>query len=142
MYQSFSPFMVPATGLDYIMVSASSSRRRRTVRRTVPFKWVRVRFLIPQRKAPKRVPFFVVPATGLDYIMVSASSSRRRRTVRRTVPFRWVRVRFLIPQRKAPKWVPFFVVPATGLEPVRMLLRGILSPLCLPFHHAGVVEES
>ncbi len=25
-----------------------------------------------------------------------------------------------------------FLVPLTGLEPVRMLLRGILSPLCLP----------
>ena len=24
------------------------------------------------------------------------------------------------------------VVPVTGLEPVRILLRGILSPLCLP----------
>lgn len=24
------------------------------------------------------------------------------------------------------------LVPLTGLEPVRMLLRGILSPLCLP----------
>ena len=24
------------------------------------------------------------------------------------------------------------MVPVTGLEPVRMLLRGILSPLCLP----------
>ena len=26
----------------------------------------------------------------------------------------------------------FKVVPVTGLEPVRILLRGILSPLCLP----------
>ena len=26
----------------------------------------------------------------------------------------------------------FLLVPLTGLEPVRMLLRGILSPLCLP----------
>ena len=25
-----------------------------------------------------------------------------------------------------------FLVPLTGLEPVRILLRGILSPLCLP----------
>ena len=27
---------------------------------------------------------------------------------------------------------PGFLVPATGIEPVRILLRGILSPLCLP----------
>ena len=31
----------------------------------------------------------------------------------------------------------FEVVPVTGLEPVRMLLRGILSPLRLPFRHTG-----
>ena len=28
--------------------------------------------------------------------------------------------------------VSLFLVPATGIEPVRILLRGILSPLCLP----------
>ena len=36
---------------------------------------------------------------------------------------------------KAPMNVSFigaFVVPVTGIEPVRILLRGILSPLCLP----------
>ncbi len=31
----------------------------------------------------------------------------------------------------------FFLVPLTGLEPVRCRQRGILSPLCLPFHHSG-----
>ena len=30
-----------------------------------------------------------------------------------------------------------FVVPVTGLEPVQYRYRGILSPLCLPFHHTG-----
>ena len=29
------------------------------------------------------------------------------------------------------------MVPVTGLEPVRYCYRGILSPLCLPFHHTG-----
>ena len=29
------------------------------------------------------------------------------------------------------------VVPAAGLEPARPLSLRILSPLCLPFHHAG-----
>ena len=29
------------------------------------------------------------------------------------------------------------MVPAAGLEPARPCSRGILSPLCLPFHHAG-----
>ena len=29
------------------------------------------------------------------------------------------------------------LVPAAGLEPARLLGRGILSPLCLPFHHTG-----
>ena len=29
------------------------------------------------------------------------------------------------------------LVPPTGLEPVRFCGRGILSPLCLPFHHGG-----
>ena len=31
-----------------------------------------------------------------------------------------------------PGWVRGVLVPATGIEPVRILLRGILSPLCLP----------
>ena len=30
------------------------------------------------------------------------------------------------------------LVPVTGLEPVRCCQRGILSPLCLPFHHTGM----
>ncbi len=29
------------------------------------------------------------------------------------------------------------MVPVTGLEPVQYHYRGILSPLCLPFHHTG-----
>ena len=29
------------------------------------------------------------------------------------------------------------VVPRAGLEPARKKIRGILSPLCLPFHHLG-----
>ena len=29
------------------------------------------------------------------------------------------------------------VVPVAGVEPARLLGRGILSPLCLPFHHTG-----
>ena len=29
------------------------------------------------------------------------------------------------------------VVPVAGVEPARLLCRGILSPLCLPFHHTG-----
>ena len=32
-----------------------------------------------------------------------------------------------------------FVVPAGGLEPPRPYRPRILSPLCLPFHHAGFV---
>ena len=30
------------------------------------------------------------------------------------------------------------LVPVTGLEPVRGRPQGILSPWCLPFHHAGM----
>ena len=33
------------------------------------------------------------------------------------------------------------LVPVTGLEPVRCCQRGILSPLCLPFHHTGVLTD-
>ena len=29
------------------------------------------------------------------------------------------------------------MVPETGFEPVRSQELGILSPLCLPFHHSG-----
>lgn len=29
-------------------------------------------------------------------------------------------------------------MPKTGLEPARLLRLGILSPLCLPFHHSGL----
>ena len=32
-------------------------------------------------------------------------------------------------------------VPAAGLEPARPLSLRILSPLCLPFHHAGTVRN-
>ncbi len=31
-----------------------------------------------------------------------------------------------------------FFVPGVGLEPTRTFVLGILSPLCLPFHHPGV----
>ena len=34
------------------------------------------------------------------------------------------------------------VVPVAGLEPARLLRRGILSPLCLPFHHTGILKYS
>ena len=30
------------------------------------------------------------------------------------------------------------MVPGAGLEPAQPCGRGILSPLCLPFHHPGV----
>lgn len=30
------------------------------------------------------------------------------------------------------------LVPLTGLGPVQYRYRGILSPLCLPFHHSGI----
>ena len=33
---------------------------------------------------------------------------------------------------EAPRGVSLLLVPLTGIEPVRILLRGILSPLCLP----------
>lgn len=36
------------------------------------------------------------------------------------------------------KSINIAVVPRTGLEPVQPKGRGILSPLCLPFHHLGV----
>ena len=32
-----------------------------------------------------------------------------------------------------------FLVPEIGLEPIRSCPRGILSPLCLPFHHFGIL---
>lgn len=31
------------------------------------------------------------------------------------------------------------VVPVAGFEPARLLQRGILSPICLPFHHTGTL---
>lgn len=34
------------------------------------------------------------------------------------------------------------MVPAAGLEPARAKAPRILSPLCLPFHHAGEKENS
>ena len=34
-----------------------------------------------------------------------------------------------------------FVVPRAGLEPARKKIRGILSPLCLPFHHLGFTSK-
>lgn len=33
----------------------------------------------------------------------------------------------------------FYVVPRAGLEPARCNQPRILSPLCLPFHHPGIV---
>ena len=34
------------------------------------------------------------------------------------------------------------LVPEAGLEPARVYTRGILSPLCLPFHHPGGQSRS
>jgi hypothetical protein len=34
------------------------------------------------------------------------------------------------------------MVPAAGLEPARAEAPRILSPLCLPFHHAGNVKTN
>ncbi len=47
------------------------------------------------------------------------------------VAFRWVRFPLACKNRVAQKGNPV-LVPLTGIEPVRILLRGILSPLCLP----------
>ena len=44
---------------------------------------------------------------------------------------RLLAVRFGSTKKDDPKGSSF-LVPATGIEPVRILLRGILSPLCLP----------
>ena len=41
------------------------------------------------------------------------------------------------PDKKTPKWVSFYLVPLTRLELVHCCQPGILSPLCLPFHHSG-----
>ena len=49
--------MVRAVGLDYIMVSASSSRRRGTVHRTIPFRSVRV--LHDTKKADTRFGYLL-----------------------------------------------------------------------------------
>ena len=45
-------------------------------------------------------------------------------------PFRFLN--FLWKKEKRDAYTSLFLVPLTGLEPVRILLRGILSPLCLP----------
>ena len=45
-------------------------------------------------------------------------------------PFRFLN--FLWKKEKRAAYTSLFLVPLTGLEPVRILLRGILSPLCLP----------
>ena len=49
--------LVPVTGLDYTMVSASSSRRRRTAHRAVLFRWVRV--LHDTKKADTRFGYLL-----------------------------------------------------------------------------------
>ena len=52
------------------------------------------------------------------------------------VRFDWLKRELLISIKKEPGTRIAsrlsLVVPLTGLEPVRILLRGILSPLCLP----------
>ena len=44
----------------------------------------------------------------------------------------WIYYKSLKIKRDADKTCISFLMPLTGLEPVRILLRGILSPLCLP----------
>ena len=47
-------------------------------------------------------------------------------------------------QGAQPAYLPdvhYVVVPAAGLEPARPLSLRILSPLCLPFHHAGTAAN-
>ena len=93
--------------------------------------------------------FFYVPVTGID--LHWGDGDRDRSTfspvgrklrwppvfalvaadVHRTSAFGWVRSRSLHTKKSTPVGV-LFLVPVTGIEPVRILLRGILSPLCLP----------
>ena len=80
--------------------------------------------------AGNRTRFAFCPL-GAKLLLRSVKPSRA--TCPRQVAFRLVRVLHLsIPMKKHPLWGAFSLVPVTGLEPVRMLLRGILSPLCLP----------
>ena len=48
-----------------------------------------------------------------------------------------VRARPLRKISRSPDGLREILVPVAGLEPARLLRRGILSPLCLPFHHTG-----
>ena len=77
-------------GARYIMVSASSSRRRANVRRTFAFYGSSPRNKNNPNPSPAEIRFglfcFGTPE-GTRYIMVSASSSRRRANVRRTFAF-------------------------------------------------------
>ena len=56
-------FPIPSIRLYY---RVSAVRRPGSFHRAGTFRWVRVRSPIPQRRAPKWVPFFVVRATGLE----------------------------------------------------------------------------
>ena len=47
---------------------------------------------------------------------------------------------FLYTNKRDTCWVSLLLVPLTGIEPVRILLRGILSPLCLPIPPFGVPD--
>ena len=59
------PYLVPLTGLDYTIVSASSSRRRGTVHRTVPLDGFESSAITKSRH-PSRVSAFLVPPTGIE----------------------------------------------------------------------------
>lgn len=42
-----------------------------------------------------------------------------------------------VTKKAVPRRGTAFLVPVTGFEPVRPYGQGILSPVCLPFHHTG-----
>ena len=77
-------------GTRYIMVSASSSRRRANVHRTFAFYGSSPKNKNNPNPSPAEVRFGLSclgTPEGTRYIMVSASSSRRRANVHRTFAF-------------------------------------------------------
>ena len=84
----------------------------------VGFDWLKRELLISIKKEP------------------GTRTASRLSLVERVVGFDWLKRELLISIKKEPGTRIAsrlsLVVPLTGLEPVRILLRGILSPLCLP----------
>ena len=121
-------------------VTVCGTRRMSSVLKTVvprrPLHTLRPRCIRHRRRSASRPESICIFLSlyGKEKYMYPPVFELVGATCHRQVAWKWVRFS-VAEQNKCPvplRGLGIYLVPATGIEPVRILLRGILSPLCLP----------